>query len=130
MTPNGLAAWYGLIRNKDIQALFDQVADGAAFHSPVIHKPQEGKAVTVNYLAAANAVLNNGSFRYVGEWTSPNSAVLEFSAEIDGISIDGADFITWNDDGKIVDFKVMIRPLKAIEKVMQKMGEQLARTEG
>ena len=126
----GLEAWYGLIANKDVQALNDQVAEGAVFHSPVIHKPQQGKTVTVKYLAAANAVLNNGSFRYVGEWTSPNSAVLEFSAEIDGISIDGADFITWNDDGKIVDFKVMIRPLKAIEKVMQKMGEQLARTEG
>ena len=126
----GLEAWYGLIANKDVQALNGQVAEGAVFHSPVIHKPQQGKTVTVKYLAAANAVLNNGSFRYVGEWTSPNSAVLEFSAESDGISIDGADFITWNDDGKIVDFKVMIRPLKAIEKVMQKMGEQLARTEG
>ncbi|MGB3500953.1 MAG: nuclear transport factor 2 family protein [Mesorhizobium sp.] len=125
----GLEAWYSLIHNKDAARLDDQVADGAVFHSPVIHRPQEGKALTVRYLAAANAVLNNGTFRYVGEWTSSNSAVLEFNCEIDGVTIDGADFITWNDDGRIVDFKVMIRPLKAIEKIMQKMGEELARAE-
>lgn len=124
---DALKAWHRVIAEANSDLLQDQIADDAVFHSPVVHAPQLGKAITIKYLAAANKVLNNGKFRYVGEWTAPNSAVLEFHTEIDGIAIDGADFITWNDAGKIVEFKVMVRPLKAINIVMQKMGEELAR---
>lgn len=124
-----LKAWHRVIAEKNSALLQDLIADDAVFHSPLVFKPQEGKAITIKYLSAANSVLNNASFRYVGEWTAPNSAVLEFMTEIEGVSVDGADFITWNEGGKIVEFKVMVRPLKAINIVLQKMGEELARAQ-
>jgi len=130
MALTGLDAWHRVVETKDLDLLSSMIADDAAFHSPVVFKPQQGKALTLKYLSAATKVLANDAFHYVGQWTSPGSAVLEFITEIEGVAIDGVDMITWNADGKIVDFKVMIRPLKAIEKVLQKMGEELAKSEG
>ena len=65
------------------------------------------------------------SFRYVRELAGPRVAVLEFQVEIDGISVNGVDMITWNDEGRIVDFKVLIRPLKAVNLIHQKMAAML-----
>ena len=95
------------------------------FHSPVVHTPQEGKPITTLYLAAAMHVLNNDNFKYLREITSDNHAVLEFQTEIDGIVINGVDMITWREDGRIIDFKVMLRPLKAINLIHRMMGEML-----
>lgn len=124
---DALAIWHRIVAEKNSGLLQDLIADDAVLHSPVVHTPQAGKAITIKYLTAANTVLNNGNFRYVGKWTAERSAVLEFNTEMDGISVDGADFITWNDAGQIVEFRVMVRPLKAIQVVMQKMGAELAR---
>ncbi len=129
-TPAALAAWHAVAAQKNAAALRELIADDATFHSPVVHTPQRGKALTVKYLAAALKVLGNGTFRYVGEWTGTDSAVIEFNTVVDGVSVDGIDMIAWNADGRIVDFKVMIRPLKAIQIVMQKMGDELAKAEG
>jgi hypothetical protein len=95
------------------------------FHSPVVHTPQAGRAVTTQYLAAAFQVFFNASFRYVREVIGPRDAVLEFQVEIDGITVNGVDMIRWKDEGRITDFKVMIRPLKAINLIHQKMGAML-----
>lgn len=84
-----------------------------------------GKAIAARYLTAAMHVLANGSFRYVREVVSANDAVLEFVAEVDGIVVNGVDMIRFNDDGKIADFKVMVRPLKAVNLVHQKMAAML-----
>ncbi len=92
------------------------------FHSPVVHAPQVGKPVTVLYLTAALDVFGNGSFRYIREVVGESDAVLEFETEIDGIIVNGVDIIRWNGEGKIVEFKVMIRPLKAINLIHQKMA--------
>ena len=124
---NVVAAWHRLVETKDLSLLDALVADDAVFHSPVVFKPQEGKALTIRYLKAAIAVLGNDTFRYVADWSGKNSAVLEFRLDIDGIDVDGADFITWDEHDRIVDFKVMIRPLKAINVVLQKMGEELGK---
>lgn len=122
-----LENWHRVVSEHDLHLLENLIADDAVFHSPLVFKPQEGKAITYKYLAAAMKVINNENFRYVGEWTAPNSAVLEFNTEIDGVMVDGADFINWNHAGKITEFKVMVRPLKAINIVLQRMGEELAR---
>ena len=103
------------------------LAEEATFHSPVVHTPQVGKAITRKYLAAAFEVLNGEQFRYVREIIGPNDAMLEFETEIDGIYIDGVDIIRWNDEGRITDFKVMLRPLKAVNAVHAKMAEMLQR---
>ncbi|HRI04488.1 MAG TPA: nuclear transport factor 2 family protein [Pyrinomonadaceae bacterium] len=120
---NPITAWHKVVEERDMSGLSDILADDVIFHSPVIHTPQAGKALTIIYLSAAAGLLLNGTFRYVREVVGPQDAVLEFMSEIDGITINGVDLIKWNADGKIVEFKVMIRPLKAIEIIRQKMAE-------
>jgi len=120
-----IAKWHALVARKDAAALHDLLADDVSFLSPVVYKPQIGKPIVEKYLGAALRVLNNETFAYRSEWTADNSAVLEFEAVIDGISINGVDIITWNSDQKITEFKVMLRPLKAVNLVHQLMASML-----
>lgn len=122
--------WHRLVRERDLGALHALLDDDVAFHSPVVHTPQKGKAITSKYLAAALEVLNNGSFTYLREIVGERDAMLEFSTELDGIQVNGVDIIRWNDAGRIVDFKVMVRPLKAIDAVHRQMGTMLQRLAG
>ena len=120
-----LATWHRLVRTRDTKGLKDLLADDVVFYSPVVHTPQAGKAVTTQYLSAAFHVFFNETFRYAREVVGPNDAVLEFEVTIDGIAVNGVDMIKWNDDGKLIEFKVMLRPLKAINLIHQKMGAML-----
>jgi hypothetical protein len=125
----GLKNWHRVLDSgSDPAALAEIIRDDAVFHSPVVHTPQEGRAKVVGYLAAAGVVLNTDAFRYVREFSDGNQALLEFVTELDGIQINGIDLITFDDAGLIADFKVMVRPLKAINKVWDIMGAQLAAT--
>lgn len=99
----------------------------AVFESPVVHTPQRGRDITFKYLASAEKVLGGEGFVYRGEWRSENGAVLEFEREIDGIKINGVDIITFDGDGRITHFKVMVRPLKAMNLLHCLMGEELMR---
>jgi hypothetical protein len=126
-TPSAIKAWHALMQSRDVTALNHLLADDVVFHSPVVHTPQRGKAVTAQYLVGAMHVLNNASFRYEREIVGTQDALLEFSTEIDGIVINGVDLIRWNEAGQITDFKVMVRPLKAVNLLHQKMGEMLER---
>jgi hypothetical protein len=126
----GLAAWHRVIaEGNPPEELAKIIADDAVFHSPVVHTPQVGKAKVVQYLAAAGQVLGapggHAKFRYVRELVDEHEALLEFVAEIDGITINGIDLISFDLDWKIRDFKVMVRPLKAINKLWELMGAQL-----
>lgn len=123
--PIALETWHRLVRTSDPAGLWDLLAEDAVFHSPVVHTPQRGRQLAFWYLAAAFKVFFNDSFRYVREVVDGPHAVLEFQTEIDGIVVNGVDMITWNDDGRIVDFKVMLRPLKAINLIHQKMAQML-----
>ena len=125
MIENTLKAWHDLVATKDAAGLNAILADEVVFHSPIVHTPQAGKQITTLYLTAALHVLNNDSFHYVREVVSGNQAVLEFLTVIDGISVNGVDMITWGADGCITDFKVMVRPLKAINLIHRMMGEML-----
>ena len=125
---SALANWHAMIEASDYSGLESLIAEDAVFESPVVHKPQVGKALTIKYLSSAMGLLNNGSFSYLGEWTAKGSAVLEFACELDGIAVNGVDMIWWNADQQITRFKVMVRPLKAINMLHQKMGEMLARS--
>ena len=125
MIENTIATWHKLVKERDAAGLDGILAENVVFHSPVVHTPQAGKPITTLYLTAALHVLNNDTFQYLREVISGNNAVLEFLTVIDGISINGVDMITWGEDGRISDFKVMIRPLKAINLVHKMMGEML-----
>ena len=126
MTSTALETWHRLVRTNDASGLRELVAEDAVFHSPVVHAPQHGRKLAVMYLSAAFRVFFNPTFRYVREIVGPHDAMLEFETEIDGILVNGVDIVTWNDEGRITAFKVMLRPLKGINVIHQKMGELLA----
>jgi hypothetical protein len=125
MAPEPIATWHQIVQNRDPRALDALLSEHVVFHSPVVHAPQRGKAITGQYLAAAIHVFGHESFRYVREIFGERDAVLEFQVEIDGVSVNGVDLITWDDAGQIVDFKVMVRPLKAVNLIHQKMAALL-----
>jgi hypothetical protein len=122
----GLDSWYAFMKSHDAKALWDLLHPDAVFESPVVHSPQRGRDITFKYLASAEKVLGGPGFAYVGEWTSANGAVLEFKTIIDGIELNGVDIITFDSEGRITNFKVMVRPLKAINMLHRLMAEQLA----
>jgi hypothetical protein len=125
MTADPLERWHQLVQERNPDGLDGLLSDQVVFHSPVVHTPQVGRAVTKRYLTAALSVFSSESFRYVRELTGDRDAVLEFQVEIEGIAVNGVDMITWDSAGKIVEFKVMIRPLKAINLIHQKMAALL-----
>lgn len=120
-----LSRWHAVAASRDFDAIYALLAEDAVFESPVVHTPQRGRAITAKYLTGASFVLGGEGFAYVGEWRAAHSAVLEFTSVVDGITINGVDMITWNDDGQIVHFKVMVRPLKAMNMLHEKMGAML-----
>lgn len=125
MTPAPIQQWHAYMDTLDAATLKDLLTEDVIFESPVVHTPQAGRSITMKYLLGAAAVLNNEHFHYENEWYSPTGAVLEFVTVIDGIKVNGVDIIHWNDAGKIDHFKVMVRPLKAINMVHAKMGAML-----
>ena len=127
MTGTGLEKWYAYIKSHDRAVLWDLLHPDAVFESPVVHTPQRGRDITFKYLSSAEKVLGGPGFAYIGEWRSENGAVLEFQNEIDGITVNGVDIITFDTDDRIIHFKVMVRPLKAISLLHRLMGEQLSK---
>jgi len=125
MTGHPLQTWHRLVRDHDPSALDSLLAEDAVFYSPVVHSPQRGRALTAGYLRAAFQVFFNPTFRYVREIVGTSDVMLEFETEIDGIIVNGVDIIKWNQSGQIVEFKVMIRPLKAINLIHQRMAAML-----
>ena len=123
--PN-LQSWFDyMMGGHDKGKLLELLHDDVVFRSPVVHTPQEGKAITFAYLSAAGNTLGNGTFQYTRVFDGGDKAVLEFETEMDGIHVNGIDMIEWDADGKITDFKVMVRPLKAIQTVHAAMGKML-----
>jgi hypothetical protein len=123
--PSALSRWHELVETRNPRGLHELIADGCVFHSPVVHTPQVGKAVTIQYLAAAMQVFFNPTFRYVREVVGPHDAVLEFELTLEGVYINGVDMVRWNDEGQVTDFKVMLRPLKGVNMIHQKMAAML-----
>lgn len=111
-------------KNRLLELLHEDVV----FRSPVVHTPQEGRAITFAYLSAAGNTLGNDTFKYTRVFDCGDKAVLEFETEMDGIYVNGVDMIEWADNGQIIDFKVMVRPLKGMQTVhaaMMKMLESM-----
>jgi hypothetical protein len=123
-TPGPVAAWHAIAETRDPAGLDTLLADDCVFRSPALHKPQEGKELTTMYLAAAVVVLGP-TLRYLHEWYDDSSAVLEFEAELDGLTVHGVDMLRWDESGRLTGFTVMVRPFKGLEKLMEKMLAQL-----
>jgi len=117
--------WHEFIEGEDLSVLNELLAQDVVFHSPVLHTPQKGKILTKMYLSAAYYVFKDNDFVYTRQVIQGNQAVLEFETVIDGIVINGVDIIECNVEGKFIDFKVMIRPLKGLKLLQHKMFEML-----
>jgi SnoaL-like domain len=123
---SGLEKWHRIVKSRDLAGLDDVLADDVIFYSPVVHTPQIGKAITYKYLSAALHVLNTQDFKYLGQCTEGRMSVLEFETTLDGVVVNGVDILGWSADGsKIESFKVMVRPLKAVNAVHQAMARGL-----
>tara|TARA_B100000945_G_C20323724_1_gene568936 strand:- start:706 stop:1101 length:396 start_codon:yes stop_codon:yes gene_type:complete len=122
---NLIHKWHDVINSDDLNMLDSILAEDAVFSSPVVFTPMEGIEITKMYLHAAGQSFNMEKFKYTKEIHDGMNSVLEFETYIDDISVNGVDMIEWNQDGKISNFKVMIRPFKAVQKVQEKMVEAL-----
>lgn len=119
----GLQQWHEVMRSGDMESLFQLIHPDCIFLSPVVHTPQVGRDITFAYLSAATGVLSEG-FEYTREVVDGDHAVLEFTTTVNGVYVNGIDMITFRDD-KIIEFKVMVRPLKAVNEVHRQMGAML-----
>ena len=124
--PAPVAAWHTVAVSRDPALLDGLLAESCVFRSPAVHTPQAGKALTTAYLTAAMVVLGP-SLAYVREWYGEDSAVLEFTATLDGLTVHGVDMLTWDSTGRLVDFTVMVRPFKALTKLMELMAAELGK---
>ena len=122
---NLIHKWHEVVGNDDPFLLENIISDDAIFSSPVVFTPMEGKKITMMYLSAAGQSFNMEKFKYTKEIHDGLNSVLEFETYIDDISVNGVDIIEWNEEGKICNFKVMIRPFKSVQKVQEKMIEAL-----
>lgn len=121
---NTVELWHQILAERDMDRLDEVLVDDCVFLSPVVHTPQKGRELTRFYLAAAFNVFND-SFHYVKEVVTPQHAVLEFVCNLEGIVVNGVDIMTFDEAGKIVEFKVMVRPLKAVNLLHAKMQAML-----
>lgn len=119
-----LDIWHDMLRRQSLDRLDEVLAEDCVFLSPIVHTPQEGRELTSLYLNGALGVFND-SFRYIKEVVTPEHAVLEFTCDLDGITVNGVDIMTFDEQGKIVEFKVMVRPLKAVNLLHARMREML-----
>jgi hypothetical protein len=123
--PETVRAWHAIVKSGDPALLDGLLADDVVFRSPAVFTPQQGRDLTTRYLRGALTVLGP-SLRYTGEWYGQSSAVLEFEAELDGMLVHGVDMLRWNDDGRLVSFTVMVRPMRGLQKLVELMQRQLA----
>lgn len=138
-----IGKWHAYLRGEVPGGLDELLDDDVVFYSPIVFTPQRGKAITTLYLQAAaqtfpgdsspsgsasgDRELDGRSFRYTKTVASGDTAVLEFETTIDGKYVNGVDIITCNDEGRIVEFRVMIRPLQAVELIHRRMAAMLER---
>ena len=122
---NPIEQWHEVVKLRDYSLLETILSEDVIFYSPVVYTPQKGKKIALQYLAAASEVFNTNSFRYDKEIVMNRSASLEFSLNINETDINGIDLISWNNDYKINEFKVFIRPLQGVNVIHQLMQSML-----
>jgi hypothetical protein len=122
-----VARWHLFLAGELPGGLDELLSDDVVFHSPVVHTPQRGKPLTTRYLEAASRVLagGDGTFRYTRQVLAGDTAVLEFETDVDGRYVNGVDIVRCDDAGRIVEFRVMLRPLQGIQAVHEAMGRRL-----
>ncbi|MDC0509254.1 nuclear transport factor 2 family protein [Gammaproteobacteria bacterium] len=135
---NAIEKWHEIMKGDSSEApnkLDDLLHDDVVFYSPVVYTPQRGKEITKLYLSAASGVFSSekkgkeekkeSKFKYIKEVVHGNHACLEFETEMNGVYVNGIDLITWDENDKIIEFKVLVRPLQAVNTLHEQMGRML-----
>ena len=138
MIEHVVAQWHAYLSGQLPDGLDDLLDDDVVFYSPIVFTPQRGKTITSLYLQAAGQTItgsdagqgerdpdSGGRFRYTKSVISDDTAVLEFETTMAGKYVNGVDIIRCNDEGRIIEFRVMIRPLQAANLVHQQMAAML-----
>ena len=125
MGSRAIENWHQVMRTGNVSTLPHILHDEVIFHSPVVHTPQIGKSKVIMYLSAATCVFEDTGFTYTREISGDGQAMLEFTSVLDGVEINGVDIVSWDKNDLITDFKVMVRPVKAVNIIWEKMGEML-----
>ena len=120
-----ISRWHAHLTGESAEGLGELLADDVVFYSPIVYTPQRGKDITTMYLMAAKQTLGAGDFRYTKQVTTGDTAVLEFETTLEGKYVNGVDIIRCDDTGRIVEFRVMIRPLQAVNAVHEQMRAML-----
>jgi len=122
--PSPVEAWHKIVASRDPAGLGDLLAEEIVFRSPAVHAPAIGRDAATTYLTAALVVLGP-SLAYHRQWWDEHSAVLEFETTVDGRAAHGVDLLEWDQHQRITEFTVIVRPLRGLEVLVQRMGEEL-----
>ena len=141
MIQDTIERWHRHLRGDLPGGLDELLAEDVVFYSPIVYTPQRGKEITKRYLAAAGATLagpdagasgtgQDSPFRYTKQVVGGDTAVLEFETDVDGTYVNGVDIVTVDGSGMIVEFRVMLRPLQAVNLVHEQMRAALESSQG
>jgi hypothetical protein len=138
MIESVVARWHSFLRGELPGGLDGLLDDEVVLYSPIVFTPQRGKQITSLYLQAAVQTFvgsdstsssgptdGGGRFRYTKTLVGEDTSILEFETTMKGKYVNGVDIIRCNDEGRIIEFRVMIRPLQAVNLVHQQMGAML-----
>lgn len=120
-----LSEWHEFVKTQNAEILDEILDDDVKFHSPFVWKPKDGKSMAIKILTTVTTVFEN--FRYVREIVGEKDCVLEFEANIGELALRGVDLIKIGDDGKIIDFEVMVRPANVLQVLGMEMNERLSK---
>lgn len=121
-----LAQWHQMVAQRDLSGLAALIDEQAVFRSPMAFKPYLGSTAMQMVLHTVITVFED--FNYHREFVSAegDSVVLEFSARVGDKQLKGIDMLRFNEQGKIIEFEVMIRPFSALQALGQEMAQKLA----
>jgi SnoaL-like domain len=119
-------AFRAAVEAEDPQALTDALAEDVVFHSPVVFKPYEGKAVVATILTEG-ALNVFEDFRYTDRFEAGEAAALVFRARVGDRDVDGLDLLRFDDDGKVAELMVMVRPMSGLKALAEAMGREFER---
>ncbi len=121
-----LKAWHAMIKASDASELGGMLHPKAVFRSPMAHTPYPSAQAVQLILGTVVKVFENFTYHREFVSTDGKSVTLEFSAEVNGKALKGVDLIQFDDEGKIVDFEVMVRPMSGLQALGEEMGKRLA----
>lgn len=121
-----LASWHHILERNAMEELDPLLADDIVFRSPVAHSPYPGRAAIKLVLKNVNQVFQNFTYHRSFVSEDGNSVVLEFSAEVNGKQLKGIDMLRFDEQGRILEFEVMVRPLSGLQALGAEMAKRMA----